>query len=78
MALFSHITERDCYGPKETAEDCKTEALENGGPGSVTEQLLAAHPDVTMGGGTETFAQPANGGDFKGKTLEVQAKERGF
>jgi alkaline phosphatase len=77
-ALFSHITERDCYGPEETAEDCKPEALENGGPGSVTEQLLAAHPDITMGGGAETFAQTANGGDFKGKTLEVQAKERGF
>lgn len=77
-ALFSHITERDCYGPKETAEDCSGEALENGGPGSITEQLLAAHPDITMGGGAETFAQTANGGDFRGKTLEVQAKERGF
>jgi len=77
-SLFSHITERDCYGPKETAEDCATDALENGGPGSVTEQLLAAHPDITMGGGAETFAQTANGGDYKGKSLEVQAKERNF
>jgi alkaline phosphatase len=31
-----------------------------------------------MGGGAETFAQTATGGDYKGKTLEVQAKERGF
>ncbi len=77
-ALFSHITDRDCYGPKETAKDCTKEALENGGPGSVTEQLLAGRPDITMGGGGETFAQTANGGDYKGKTLEVQAKERGF
>jgi alkaline phosphatase len=77
-ALFSHITDRDCYGPKEAAEDCTKEAVENGGPGSVTEQLLAAHPDITMGGGGETFAQTANGGEYKGKTLEVQAKERGF
>ncbi|MDT5336706.1 MAG: alkaline phosphatase [Mycobacterium sp.] len=77
-ALFSHITERDCYGPKETAEDCTREALENGGPGSVTEQLLAVRPDITMGGGAETFAQTANGGEYRGKTLEVQAKERGF
>ncbi|KAA0081059.1 alkaline phosphatase [Mycolicibacterium sp. P9-64] len=77
-SLFSHITERDCYGPKETAEDCTKEALENGGPGSVTEQLLATKPDITMGGGAETFAQTAAGGDYKGKTLEVQAKERGF
>ena len=77
-SLFSHITERDCYGPKEAAADCTKEALENGGPGSVTEQLLATKPDITMGGGAETFAQTAAGGEFKGKTLEVQAKERGF
>ncbi|WP_319447091.1 MULTISPECIES: alkaline phosphatase [unclassified Mycobacterium] len=77
-ALFSHITERDCYGPKEVAEDCQSEALDRGGLGSVTEQLLATKPDITMGGGGETFAQTANGGEYKGKTLEVQAKERGF
>ena len=77
-ALFSHITKRKCYGPEQTAKDCTKDALENGGPGSVTEQLLAGHPDITMGGGAETFAQTATGGDFKGKTLEVQAKERGF
>ena len=35
-------------------------------------------PDMTMGGGAETFAQTATGGDYKGKTLEVQAKERGY
>ena len=44
----------------------------------MTEQLLATKPDITMGGGGETFAQTANGGEYKGKTLEVQAKERGF
>lgn len=77
-AQFAHISERDCYGPDEVAEDCAAEALEKGGLGSVTEQLLAARPDVTMGGGAETFAQTAAGGDYKGKMLEVQAKERGF
>jgi alkaline phosphatase len=77
-ALFAHITERDCYGPQEMAKDCKDETLEKGGPGSVTEQLLAGRPDVTMGGGAETFGQTATGGDYKGKTLEVQAKERGY
>jgi alkaline phosphatase len=77
-ALFSHISERDCYGPKETAKDCADETLERGGKGSVTEQLLAARPDVTMGGGAETFAQTATGGQYGGKTLEVQAKERGY
>ena len=68
----------DCYGPEETAKDCADETLEKGGQGSVTEQLLAARPDVTMGGGAETFAQTATGGEYKGKPLEVQAKERGY
>jgi alkaline phosphatase len=77
-AQFAHITERDCYGPEEMADDCADQTLEKGGPGSVTEQLLAARPDVTMGGGAETFAQTATGGDYKGKSLEVQAKERGY
>jgi alkaline phosphatase len=77
-AQFAHITERDCYGPEEMAGDCADETLEKGGPGSVTEQLLAGRPDVTMGGGAEAFAQTATGGDYKGKPLEVQAKERGF
>jgi alkaline phosphatase len=77
-AQFSHITQRDCYGPDEMAKDCPNETLEKGGLGSVTEQLLADRPDVTMGGGAETFAQTATAGDYKGKTLEVQAKERGF
>ncbi|WP_431232919.1 alkaline phosphatase [Mycolicibacterium psychrotolerans] len=77
-ALFSHISERDCYGPEEMAQDCKAETLENGGPGSVTEQMLTARPDITLGGGFETFKQTATAGDYKGKTLEVQAKERGY
>ena len=75
---FSHITERGCYGPKEMAEDCPAEALEKGGPGSITEQMLATRADITMGGGAETFAQTATAGEYQGKTLEVQAKERGY
>ncbi|BBZ34236.1 alkaline phosphatase [Mycolicibacterium confluentis] len=75
---FSHITERDCYGPEEMADACPAETLEKGGPGSVTEQMLATRPDLTLGGGFETFAQTATAGDYAGKTLEVQAKERGY
>jgi alkaline phosphatase len=77
-ALFAHISERDCYGPEEMAEDCAGETLEKGGKGSVTEQMLATRPDITMGGGAETFAQTATGGEYVGKTLEMQAKERGY
>jgi alkaline phosphatase len=77
-ALFAHISKRGCYGPEETAKDCPNETLEKGGPGSITEQMLADRPDITMGGGAKSFAQTATGGDYKGKTLEVQAKERGY
>jgi alkaline phosphatase len=52
--------------------------LEKGGKGSITQQLLATRPDVTMGGGAETFTQAATAGDYQGKTLEAQAKERGY
>jgi alkaline phosphatase len=77
-ALFSHISERDCYGPEEMVKDCPDETLEKGGPGSVTEQLLATRADITMGGGAKAFGQTATAGEYKGKTLEVQAKERGY
>jgi alkaline phosphatase len=77
-ALVSHITKRKCYGPGETTKNCAGEALENGGLGSVTEQLLTTRPDVTMGGGAKSFAQTAKAGEFEDKTLEVQAKERGY
>jgi alkaline phosphatase len=77
-ALFAHISKRGCYGPKETAKKCQNETLEKGGPGSITEQLLADRPDITMGGGAASFAQTATAGDYQNKTLEAQAKERGF
>ena len=32
-ALFSHITERDCYGPEETAKDCADGGAGEGRPG---------------------------------------------
>ncbi|EGD53839.1 alkaline phosphatase [Gordonia neofelifaecis] len=74
----AHVTQRKCYGPKETAEKCPENALENGGAGSITEQLLAARPDVTFGGGWATFAQTATAGEYRGQTLEAQAKSRGY
>src|SRR4051794_13365197 len=36
--LMSHVTSRSCYGPNETTTTCPTNALENGGAGSITEQ----------------------------------------
>lgn len=74
----ANISLRKCYGPNETSKSCPEAALENGGKGSISEQLLDTRPDVTFGGGSKTFSETAKAGAWKGKTLEQQAKERGF
>lgn len=75
---ISHISQRSCYGPVKTSTTCPEFAKEKGGLGSIAEQLLDARPDVTMGGGSATFAETAKAGRWSGKTLEQQAKERGY
>ncbi len=77
-ALISHVISRKCYGPSVTAEKCPTNALEKGGKGSITEQLLNARADVTLGGGAKTFAETATAGEWQGKTLREQAQARGY
>ena len=74
----SHISQRSCYGPVATSTTCPEAAKENGGRGSISEQLLDTRPDVTMGGGSTTFAEVAKAGKWQGKTLEQQAKARGY
>ncbi len=77
-ALISHVTSRKCYGPVVTSEQCSANALENGGKGSITEQLLNARADVTLGGGAKTFSETAKAGEWSGKTLREQAEIRGY
>lgn len=74
----SHISARSCYGPVATTKTCPEAAKENGGRGSISEQLLDTRPDVTLGGGSTTFAEKATAGKYAGKTLEEQAKIRGY
>jgi alkaline phosphatase len=76
--LLAHVALRSCYAPEVTTEKCPKDALENGGLGSITEQMLNTRPDVLLGGGAKSFAETAKAGDWKGKTLMDQAKERGF
>lgn len=75
---IAHVTQRKCYGPDSTSEKCKSNALENGGKGSISEQLLNARADVTLGGGAKSFGEVAKAGDWKGKTLREQAQARGY
>ena len=74
----SHISQRSCYGPTATTAKCPEAALENGGRGSISEQLLATRPDVTLGGGSTTFAEKATAGKYAGRTLVQQARARGY
>ncbi len=74
----SHISQRSCYGPVKTLATCPEAALENGGKGSITEQLIGVRPDVTLGGGAATFNEKASAGKYAGLTLLDQAKNRGF
>lgn len=77
-AQIAHVSQRKCYGPEATAKVCAANALENGGAGSIAEQLLETRPDVTLGGGAATFDEIAHAGKFKGKTLYDQARKRGY
>ena len=75
---IAHVTSRSCYGPTATSATCPTDALENGGKGSIAEQLLTTRPDVTLGGGATTFEERAKAGAFAGQTLFEQADARGY
>ena len=77
-ALVAHVTSRKCYGPEKTSELCPGNALEQGGKGSITEQLLKTRPDVTLGGGAKSFNETAKAGEYQGKTLREQAQALGY
>lgn len=74
----AHVSARSCYGPVATAKTCPEAAIENGGRGSITEQMLNTRPDVSLGGGAKTFGETAQGGKFQGLTLRQQAENRGY
>ena len=74
----AHVTSRSCYGPDVTSTACPTDALENGGRGSISEQLLNTRADVTLGGGSASFTQIAKAGRWKDQTLFQQAADRGY
>lgn len=77
-AQIAHITDRDCKGPEETSAQCPADALENGGAGSIAEQLLNTRPDIALGGGAAYFDEKARAGKWKGRPLVMQAQARGF
>ena len=76
--LGSHVVGRDCKGPDETTAKCPVNAKENGGAGSIAEQLVQTKPDVLLGGGAKYFNQTVKAGKFAGKTVLDQAKAAGY
>ncbi|RIA46947.1 alkaline phosphatase [Hephaestia caeni] len=77
-AQVAHVSARACDAPAATAERCPEAALENGGLGSISEQLLDTRPDVSLGGGMEGFRERARAGKWKGMNLLDQARARGY
>jgi alkaline phosphatase len=76
--LASHVTNRDCKGPVATTAKCAGNAKENGGAGSISEQMIQAKPDLILGGGASYFNEKVTAGQFKGKTVLDQAKAAGY
>ena len=77
-AQMAHVSLRGCFGPVVTSRTCPENALENGGAGSITEQMLGTRADVVLGGGAASFAETAAAGKWKGRTLLEQAQARGY
>ncbi|MEU5691744.1 alkaline phosphatase [Actinosynnema sp. NPDC020468] len=76
--LGSHVVSRDCKGPDETTAKCSVNAKENGGAGSISEQLVQTKPDVLLGGGAKYFNQTVKAGPFTGKKVLDQATAAGY
>lgn len=84
---MSHSTLRSCYGPQgktdgssnNAVDQCEVAQLkENGGIGSISEQMLDTRADVTIGGGAKYLHQTVQGGEYAGMTVWDQAKAMGY
>jgi alkaline phosphatase len=76
--LASHVVNRDCKGPAATLTLCPENAKQNGGRGSIAEQLVQTRPDVLLGGGKKYFDETIAAGPFTGKTVLQQAQAAGY
>lgn len=76
--LGSHVTDRSCKGPNTVSTNCPGNAKENGGAGSIAEQLVQSGADVMLGGGMTSFGQTVKAGEFQGRTVIQQAQASGY
>lgn len=82
-AFAAHTAHRNCQGPEDMdrsisyappSQQCPIDAKQQGGPGSIAEQLIDARIDVLLGGGKRHFAQK----NQAGTTLLDQARHEGY
>ena len=73
----AHVAARSCYGP-DSVTQCGADALDQGGLGSISEQIIGTRADLTLGGGAASFRQTARAGQWTGQTLDAQATDRGY
>lgn len=73
----AHVAARSCYGP-DSVTQCGADALDQGGLGSISEQIIGTRADLTLGGGAASFGQSARAGQWQGDTLFAQAQDRGY
>jgi alkaline phosphatase len=73
----AHVAARSCYGP-DSVTQCGADALDQGGLGSISEQIIGTRADLTLGGGAASFRQTARAGQWQGDTLVDQAADRGY
>lgn len=73
----AHVAARSCYGP-DSVTQCGADALDQGGLGSISEQIIGTRADLTLGGGATSFGQTARAGQWQGDTLFDQAQDRGY
>jgi len=83
-SFVSHVANRGCENPKIIlgAErygtyfpGCTEDASNNGGPGSIAEQIIKAPADVVLGGGLKHFNTPLHGSE---RTVLDQARAQGL
>ena len=82
-AFVAHTAHRNCQGPEDMnraisyappSQQCAIDSKQQGGPGSIAEQLIDARVDVLLGGGKKYFAQK----NHVGVQLLDQARSQGY
>ena len=82
-SFLSHVSSRSCEGPEEVLGStyygmpqpaCLPDARDNGGPGSIIEQLVTSGAHVLLGGGQKFLAQTT----IDGETVQALAERKGF